>query len=495
MEGRKMSRKKRFKTDIALILAIVFAFVQMLPGVVVANGDGIVSGSFSAEATPIITDINVLSEVTETEHEGSYRTDVDMEAIGVQVEFTFNETIIDLDLALKTTMTQVADSIQTQLDADENSDVSVEEVRNADDDRGKLKITAQPGVTIVIEGSSNLNSIGLAEIEVDPSASLNPGDEYTIEVAVHSPAGLSDTQLSELIVKLWHDEDGNATQSAFDADLDTTNPVTYASITWERADNEANLSAGAFFEEGHDHYGHQWLLSSSNLPTSAQLESEVVTDVTFEFNVRIGKIAKPALVNDKWQIAAIIINDSDMPIEDSYVQFDKIGSTEGINMNWYGEVMVADGTEADFGDNIEAGTTSTAISVSGISMIGNADFSQNVKAADVWTGSSSDSVTRVAINVENETIAVPEDDNTFGVLIAMTSQALSATGIKGDPDQSVTVTTSGALASGALEFTDYDSSTSSGDDFTPYLFLALSEDFLGGQKFTGDITFVIGNLD
>ena len=482
MEETKMSRRKRLKMDVALILAIVFAFVQILPGVVVANGEGIVPGIITAKATPIITDLNVLSDATETEHEGDYVLDVDIGELNHLVEFTLNETSIILDLDSKATMTKVVEGIQEQLGADENYDVSVEEVRNVANTRGKIKITAQLGVIIVIEDVANLGLIGLGEIEVDPSASLNPGDEYTIEVSVHSPAGLQDAQLDNLIVKLWYDEGGNTTQSGFD-DLTTTNPVTYASITWERAYNEASLSAGAFYPEENENYDHQWLLSSSNLPLSAELESYLKTDATFAFNVKVGKIAKPALGNDKWQIAAVI-NDGTNNVDDSYKQFDKIGSTEGINMNWYGEVMVAEGTEAAFEPGVEAGTTSTAISVSGISMIGNAAFDQKVKAADVWTGSRGDSVTRVAIDVGN----VPEDENTFAVFVAMTSQALSAASINVDPDQSLRVTTSGSLS-----FTDYADSTSS--DFTPYLFLALSEDFLGGQDFTGDITFVIENLN
>lgn len=492
MEERKMSRKKRFKTDIALILAIVFAFVQMLPGVVVAVGNkGPVEGSFTAAADPRITDISV-NAGSRAEVEGEEVTDASVEyraGQGASVVITVNDNELEVTLANDTmdTMELIADELEQQLTNDGVTNIDIVAVRNGDN--AKLKFTAHDE-KIEVESGANSSYIGINDtIDEDPSMALSPGQNYNISVTVDSPDTLE--ALDNLELRLWYVTDAavTITKSAFEALNDVgTNPVTYASIVWDQDSNTlGEISAGAVtagaIKDANKLKAFHWDVtaeegeSGEGIPLSFLIDE--VTNFEFVFDVRIGRIAKLPEGDGQWQIAAVI-RDSDGIVD--FEAFERSEGTQGIDMNPIYSLFKQDTVPAEWRE-VDAGsrfTTASAITVSGLTFLANAQFDVRVRAADEWAN---------AADPEDVIPRRSGESNVTGASFGLQAGTTSGAGI--DLPQSAaeteSITTSGAFD---LNFSSYDDSKY---DAETWLSLALGDDVPGGREYQGIITYVISS--
>ncbi|MTI95549.1 MAG: hypothetical protein FH749_08680, partial [Firmicutes bacterium] len=195
--------------------------------------------------------------------------------------------------------------------------------------------------TFGIASTPQIESIRVYQSDgTSPAQTLTPQQDYIIELDISDADGIG--TVDKLVVKLWYDEDGGEVSGT---DMN--------SITNYRSDEMIEIywwkSTGTLAFTG---ASGSWQLDvdSAVLPTDFNAER---TDIcTIKIPVTIGKIARETIGNAKWQLGARVVDDYN--ILSSYAYFET-GYVYGLPMDWYGEIIVNQGVEVDWG-NIPAGT-------------------------------------------------------------------------------------------------------------------------------------------
>lgn len=298
---------------------------------------------------------------------------------------------------------------------------------------------------------------------------FTPQQEYDIKVTVTDADTID--ELSTLVVKLWHDESGSNHDVA-DFNGVTESASDGAVITWTRSGTTVALTPGET----------TWSLVDSTLPTVFE-----GTSFTFVFRVKIGKVATETTGDAKWQVAAKAIDQGSLT---GYLAH-SVESTYGLPMAWYGETLVPENHEVNWG-SVSAGINFDADNAkqrvfsgeesSVITFIANGNYGEQVKAATEWTKTTSGdgpaSVTRNDDAGSADTFALAVGIN--DTYTAETAKTLPDSVDFGDtPTRGTGVQT----AETGQNQSDY------------YMFIKLNQSFADGNPsaYSGAITFGIFN--
>jgi hypothetical protein len=327
---------------------------------------------------------------------------------------------------------------------------------------GKFGTTTAPVVTEILIHNAAAEALPTTTTVVP--ASLTPQQEYDIKVTVTDTDTID--ELNNLVVKLWHDSDGNAHVES-DFNSKTADTQTAAIITWTRSGNTAALTPG----------DTTWSLVGSTLPTAFE-----GTSFTFVFRVKIGKVATATTDNAKWQVAAKATDAGSLNGYRAY----NVSETYGLPMDWYGETTVPQDHEVVWGSltsgiNFNADNAKqrvfSGVDSNVISFIANGNYGEQVKAATSWTKvGGGDPVIRNAD---------AEAENTFALAVDVvdTYDAGTAKTLSASADFSTTQPrTTGVQTTEAGQ---------NKDDY--YMFIKLNSSFPTGSVYSGAITFGIYN--
>jgi|GEM_PF-1550809 len=476
--SRKRCSKKQFLRSSTTLIIMIFTLIQVFPSFVFAATSGEVIGTFAAKAPPTVDSVAVKTTEATAVVPGdtlsaSDITDVNaalLDLSGANVlSFTLNGTTIVLNGSAGdyTTIGDIATSIQSQLDTDSNTTVTVDS-SGAD---GHLELTGAAGQNIVIvAGSGTLSSIGLSAgtetATTSEATSLSPNSVYNVEVTVTEPDGLgSDVGgLDTIVTKIWYDTDGSNNLQAY-FDLQTTPSTTkYAVITWDKTSNTATLDAGT---------GSSWTLQASTLPTTEILADPTEITYTFIFPIQIGKIANITADPARWQVAAKA-TDTDASTAYNYL-------ATPLEMNWYGEITLPEGTTADWGRinaGIDFADTSAKLSIAGMELLSNGEYYERIKASSTWSDNATTPTTATRSTdaaLNNEFAIVADNDSTYDVGTAAVIPA----------DGTSTI---------ALNASSYAANTTyTTRSVENYLYIKLNSTFPQGKIFEGTITYLISD--
>lgn len=219
--------------------------------------------------------------------------------------------------------------------------------------------------------------------------SLTPFAWHDIEITVYHPDGMS--ALNHLQLKLWYDGSGSGANIS---ETEHFNPYNSHQVNGHRDSILINWSpADASISYA---YATLWQLSAggagSVYPAEAHAESKTFT---FKFRVRVSKVARVAQDGNVWQVGARITDTSDQTAYAYYTAPE--APTPGLPMDWYGEIIVPAGTEADWG-GIPAGIDfdhplARAEVNKSIGYIVNGNHYRQLKVSETWTSSGEGSNT------------------------------------------------------------------------------------------------------
>lgn len=235
-----------------------------------------------------------------------------------------------------------------------------------------LGLSAAPAAADVpVGGSFQTQGAPTVTVTFTPTA-MDPQTQYQATVGVDMGAGVELTSLDTVVLKVYYDVSGGATdQTEFNAAA--ANTQTCAVITWNSASPATlTLDAGV---------GTTWALGSFTPPT---LTSQTGN---FVINFTPGKVATETTGVTKWQLGATAT-------DGTYVGFGS-DTTPGATMNLYTEISIsaaatlAWGTVPaglDFGD----GTASQKALGRTITIIANGSYDLNAQSTTPWAGGGFD---------------------------------------------------------------------------------------------------------
>lgn len=262
----------------------------------------------------------------------------------------------------------------------------------------------------------------------EEATSLTPMQKYDITVEVSSSNTIND--LSMLKVALWYDEDGNDYGEAkFDevsANLtfheegkmiSGADQQKYSTIFWDR-DNvlecpwDRDDPNKPYFNDREMTF--RWVLEGYSVPEQeSDFENETFS---FEFTVRISRVALKTYEDAKWQVAAKVFNQSEL--EDYLVYSAGSPDIYGLTMNWYGQVSVPSDHIVDWGKlqagidfDDEAARQRVFDQPKNMTVYANGYYGRQVKADTEWHNIDDGEPSSV-MRTENA-----EDENTFALRI------------------------------------------------------------------------------
>lgn len=305
--------------------------------------------------------------------------------------------------------------------------------------------------------------------------SLVPFTWHDIEITVYHPDGVG--VLNHLRLKLWYDGSGSGANIL---ETEHFNPYNPHQVNGHRDSILINWTpAGASINYA---YTTLWQLAAggagSDYPTADHADD---TSFTFRFRVRVGKVARVAQGGNVWQIGARITDTSDQTAYDYYTAPE--AGSPGLPMEWYGEISVPAGTEADWG-GIPAGIDfdhplARAEINNNIIYIVNGSHYRQLKISETWTGSGEGSNTvRLSSGASEE--------NTFALQASFGNPAQNPTKVSiAAPDIFYNISTR------AITTED-----GSGDAIFPWtnnLYIKLNSE-IDKDYYSGTITYGVANL-
>jgi hypothetical protein len=245
--------------------------------------------------------------------------------------------------------------------------------------------------------------------------SLIPFTWHDIEVTVYQPSGMK--ELNQLRLKLWYDGSGSGANIS---EIEHFTPYNQHQVNGHRDSILVNWTpAGASISYA---YATLWQLaaggSGSLYPAETHANEETFT---FKFRVRVSKVARATSGGSVWQIGA---RTTDKSSRTAYAYYTKQGApTPGLPMEWYGEIAVSAGTEADWG-GIPAGIDfdhplARADVNKNITYIVNGNHYRQLKVSEIWTGAKEDNTVRLSADAA--------EDNTFALQASFGNPALNPT--------------------------------------------------------------------
>ena len=227
-----------------------------------------------------------------------------------------------------------------------------------------------------------VNEITITSVETGyvPNT-LTPMQSYVIRVEVSEPNGIG--SMEYLVLKLWYDESGGGYTSTDFEHAGGDDNSKYYTINWYRGSNRVSVQSP----------DSSWEVTDAVLPSLEKLYDPNVTIFGFEFTVRVGKTALETSGNALWQIGALVKDNTN---QSSYTPYSESGMP-GITMDWYGEVIIPQNFNMDWGkmvpgigfDDPQSATTLGT----NVIVISNGKFSLAAKAARTWRSPNGETVT------------------------------------------------------------------------------------------------------
>ncbi len=224
-----------------------------------------------------------------------------------------------------------------------------------------------------------ITSIDVLDESFKPVLSVTPNTYYYIQVNVSDHQGIGD--LKDIELKMWYDDSTSGSEvdegDYFDHDstYDVGSGYRRMQFKWDRGSNSVNR---------HYAYSSNWSIDTgSGLPTANDLENKDKTSHAFLFRVLFSRGANEAANGNVWQIAARVKNKTD---QSAYVYYG--GVKKGIEVNWYGEVVVKTGTKVEW-TNAVAGmkfqdSNSHRNPSEDVAYFSNGLYDLRLKASSVW---------------------------------------------------------------------------------------------------------------
>lgn len=302
------------------------------------------------------------------------------------------------------------------------------------------------------------------------ATSLTPQQTYYIKIDVSDADGI-DTVVG-LEVRLWYDVDGKITESIM---MDSSQ-IPYPDKGFVFSCYSLNGTIYIPFNKG------SWDVGE------AVIEPQSETTASYTIPVTIGKLAMETTTEeDAWMIGVYAKDELDTP-EDPFQgeAYYKNGDIDGLPMNWYGEILVEENTEVDWGDipgGIKYSHDKSRQGLTGkISYLSNGTYGEQVKAAEEWDLVDGEGfASRV---VDNPTV-----EDTFSLKVGKTQDHSAAKTLNASEDVFISIHEGNERAK-------YVGTTVEGEEVpnsADYnLFIELASEFTVGT-YSGSITFGIRN--
>lgn len=235
------------------------------------------------------------------------------------------------------------------------------------------------------------NSIEVLNESYQPVYSLTPNTYYLIKLTIGEHEGIG--RLKDIDLKMWYDDSGKG--SEVDENGDFEHDSTYdggsgyrrVQFKWDRDSNSNNVRYA---------YATNWKIDQSGHPSDNQLNDSRVTSHVFYFRVQISRGANEAVDGAVWQIAARVKNKSE---QSHYIYYNN-GLTNGIPVNYYGEMVVPADTKVEWANGVAGMSFADSVSHQKIpkdmEYFANGLYELRVKASPVWTRTSDGTQVRLS---------------------------------------------------------------------------------------------------
>ncbi len=333
------------------------------------------------------------------------------------------------------------------------------------------------------------------------SGNLSPNQSYHASITVSDADTIEDVQSLSLVLHYAEKTADESFEDAMDVNA-TLNDGAYAIFTWQRANTSG--SALTDFEINYDgtyavsHSALEWEVLSSTTPaiTDASGNTEGSISYTFELTFRVSKVAR--FSNDhRWYMGTHIIDgmiDNGSGLVTTTHSALSVSNTtpitpptQGLNMDWYGEIEVAPGERVDWVDaNPLDPFTSALTTFSGITYISNGYFDYDVFPSDVWDAEQTlpTGVTYASL-VEKEPSELENQTQELAIKVADVNNLA----------ESVLLKPSRLSNAQEMRIGSDVRTLESGTGKTIHFWVALSEVFQNAN-YSGSLTFVVhNNLD